>query len=486
MSVRVLNRDLRLSLGTGVYGVENFTTAWTQWTPINNKGSASINSGVGSISGPDNSGGSTQYQTRRVAFTAPGAKGDMLATLDFMFSSLQEQYMDIAIRAQSTANQDNPKGVFLSFYPGSGEGVFSMSDSDGQYTANEVKHAMPLDSYEANVWYTVKIRVRGKRVSAKIWRKDKQNEPYSYLAWSSQGSVQGTTGYLALGITNGYSTTGRANFRNIRLEAPADELGDTTQVSGTTPPPLYDTIVSSDRVWQASYVQDFPTSIAEGGFRTAYPSIASYTEEQGDTGSGVTGGRYSTNKTVSVVGGVLTVNQRVIGGVPYGAMILADNYQGHMYGRAVFRARQTDVAGKGGFKFVPLWWPVSNNWDDGEIDWPEADNGGTPRPATASVPPTYQGEGNDRAFYPGIDVFADFDTSGWHEYAVDWSDSAITFYQDGRVVLRMQDPRGIPTTPMRFGFQMETWLGQGAVPAGAAGRVEIDWYAIYDPYVEES
>jgi len=462
------------------YATETYTSNWAQWTAINTGGSNSIASNVGTLTGPtNNSSGATGYQTRRMILSAAGAQADMSAYVEFRFTSLQEQYLDIGIRAQNVTGQANPKGVYASFYPAaaSTDQNYSLSDSDGQYTANEIKS--PL-AYVANAWYACKIRIKGKRVSVKVWNLS-TGEKFGYDLWNSNGSIQGATGYLSLGITNGYNTTGLAQFRNITVKSYLDEAGDTTPSQDTMP--TASTVTSSNHTWTLSASNDFTTNVAEGGFRTAYPGIASYTEEQGDTASSVTGGKYSTNKTVSVVNNVLTVNQRVISGTPYGAMILADNYAAHQYGRAQFRARQTDVAGKGGFKFVPLWWPSSNDWADGEIDWPEADNGANfPRPATASYPATYKDPPNNqqRVFYPGIDVFADFDVSGWHVYTVDWAPDAISFYQDGRLVLRMTDTRGIPTKTMRFGFQMETWIGEGTVDPAAAGKVELDWFAIYN------
>lgn len=460
------------------YGTESFTN-WTQWTAINTAGSASTASNVGTMVGPtNNSSGSTQYQTRRMIFSAAGARGDITAEVEFRFASLQEQYLDIGIHAQSSTGLANPKGPYASLYPAaaSNDQNFSWSDSDGTYVENEQKFPLP---YVAGAWYKAKIRVRGKRASVKIWNLANA-EPFGYPAWSDQGIVQGATGYLSLGVTNGYNTTASVQFRNITVKSYLDENGDTTPYSTTVP--TASTVVSSGRTWSLSSSNDFTTNVAEGGFRSAYPGVASYAEEQGDTETSKTGGKYSTNKTVSVVNSVLTVNQRIISGVPYGAMILADNYAAHLYGRAQFRSRQTDVAGLGGFKFVPLWWPSSNSWNDGEIDWPEADNGLTPRPATASVPPTYKNPPtNDaRRFYPEATVMADFDTTQWHVYTVDWAPDAISFYQDGNIVARMANPLGIPTTSMRFGFQMETWIGEGPVPAGAIGKVEVDWVAIYD------
>lgn len=469
MSIRLLERPGTTAPVQTTYATETFATNWTQWSAINTGGSTGIASNVGTIAPP-----AANYQTARRILTAAGAQGDMTIYLEFSVPNLSEFYFDIGI-AQNATGLANPKGVYASFYPAAAanDQNFSIIDSDGTYTGVEQK--FPL-TYVANAWYGMKIRRRLGKVSVKVWNLT-GSEPYGYAAWNSHGIEQGTTSYLSVGATSGYSNVGSLKLRNITVKSYIDELGDTTPSSDTMP--TASSVSSGNHVWALSSTNDFPTNVAEGGFRTAYPSVATYTEEQGDTGTGVTGGKYSTNKTVSVVNGILTVNQRVISGTPYGAMILADNYGSHTYGRAQFRSRQTDVAGLGGFKFVPLWWPSSDVWNEGEIDWPEADHGGKPRPASA-IPGSYNSTTGNMSFYPVDSIYADYDTSGWHVYTVEWAPDAISFYQDGRIVQRMAITAGIPTKPMRFGFQAETWINEGTVPTAAVGKVELDWVVIYD------
>lgn len=471
MSVRSIGRRL----DKNVISAEDFTTNWDKWTQISgtNTGSYTATAGVGKLVPPG-----TGYRTNRMTFDR---QGDMPLWpnselyVEFMFDKAEEQYLDIAVQASNTLfGKEYPVGGFVNFYP-AGDNTFSFVDSDGQYLNNEQKRPF---TYAAGVWYAIRIKRRGKLTSMKAWN-TANAEPKGFQFFNSATPATSGADYVSLGITSGYNTQGAVSFRNMAWTRYLDEPGyDISSAPDLIP--TASTVTSSGHLWTMSFSTDFPTNVAEGGFRNAYPNIASYNEEQGDTDSARTGGKYSTNKTVSVVNNILTVNQRVISGTPYGAMILPDNYAPHLYGRAVFRSRQTDVAGKGGFKFVPLWWPSSDNWDDGEIDWPEADNGQFPRPASATTPPQTKADGVSRKFFPEASVYADGDTSGWHVYAVDWAPDAISFYQDGKLVARMVESASIPTKNMRFGFQMETWIGEGVPDAAAAGRIEVDWVAIYN------
>ena len=257
---------------------------------------------------------------------------------------------------------------------------------------------------------------------------------------------------------------------------------DTSVVVVPSPMPTATNVSSSGHNWTMSYSQDFLTDAALGQFSSVYPQIASYTEEQGDTGSNQevsTHGKYSTNKTASVANSALDIHQRVIGGTPYGAVILPDAYTPHVYGRVSLRYRTEDVSGLSGFKFVGLWWPSSDNWDDGEIDWPEADIEQASRPASASVEPAVYGS-NGRTFYPPTSVYAPSDTSGWHVATVDWAPDGISYYWDGVLVTKVTDPKGVPDIPMRWALQAETFLGQGVVPAGADTHIYVDWVVIYN------
>ena len=120
-------------------------------------------------------------------------------------------------------------------------------------------------------------------------------------------------------------------------------------------------------------------------------------------------------------------------------------------------------------------WPSSDDWNDGEIDWPEADLGGTPRPASA-VPGSYR-DGR-MTFEPAKEAFAGSDTTEYHVATTEWDRGIVRFYWDGKLVTTTT--RAVPTTPFRVTLQGETWIGEGKVPVDAAGHVSIDWISIWD------
>lgn len=443
--------------------------SWAKWKILNGTAAQFTATGnVGKIVPP-----ATGYATSRAIFNTLASQGDMVISLELQFGT-GEHYVDVGVHAQDAAGLANPRGYYASFYPG-GDPAYTMLSSDGQYTAQEQQYPF---TYVAAHWYGMKIRSKGNQTAMKVWDITAgATERFGYDLWMIDTPYP--AGYVSLGVTSGGANLGQLLVRNLAVKTVVDEPGDTTPSPATLP--AAGTVTSSNHTWTRTFGTDFPTDVAEGGFRTAYPAMGSYTEEQGDTATAVTGGKYSTNKVAAVVGGVLTVKQRVIGGVPYSAAILPDNYAPHTYARVQFRARTTDTGGVGGFKFVPLWWPSSNDWADGEIDWPEADNGQIPYPASASYPATYvNGNTDNRRFFPETKVPAPAATSGWHVYTVDWAPDGISFYQDGVIVARVTNPAGIPTKPMRFTLQAETWIQSGVVPTGGAGTVEVDWVAIYD------
>lgn len=222
--------------------------------------------------------------------------------------------------------------------------------------------------------------------------------------------------------------------------------------------------------------QDFTTPAATGAVRSTYSSMAFYNGNKDTSNYGI----YDPDRVLSVHDSVLDIHQYIdASGQPLSAAIMPDNYQSRLYGRWDIRYKVVNPAD--GFKFVGFFWPKSDNWDDGEIDWPESTSlTRRARPAVATTPPLFDQNGK-RIFRPGSDFYAPTDQTEYHVASTEWRKDAILFYWDDVLVYELTDSTAIPTKPMRITWQAETWIGEGPVPAGADSHILVDWVVAYGP-----
>lgn len=218
--------------------------------------------------------------------------------------------------------------------------------------------------------------------------------------------------------------------------------------------------------WTQTLAEDFTTPVALGSFPGPYSSrFFPYTAGAKDT-SGY--GTYSAAKTASVAGGVFDTWLRTEGTTRNvnATVVTSPGGWGQTYGRYAIRLK-ADVIN--GYKIVPLLWPDSEIWDQGEIDYPEVNvlSGGDK--VTANI---YK-NGSWVNIRPGTIN----PTDGWHTYITEWTPGQLRFYADG--VLFGQTTTNVPTVPMHWVLQFETFIGAGAPPATAAGHVQVDWVAMY-------
>jgi hypothetical protein len=143
------------------------------------------------------------------------------------------------------------------------------------------------------------------------------------------------------------------------------------------------------------------------------------------------------------------------------------------YMRVEVRAR---VDPGSGWCAVLLLWPDSRQSPpDGEIDFAE-----TFDPARQSTyVTTHNGADNlmSQANVPG-------DFTGWHNFAVEWTRTHVTYLIDGRPVHRTDDPDVIPRGPMHLAMQLDP----GPLPGWTPPRDEftptqvemaVDWVRFY-------
>lgn len=244
---------------------------------------------------------------------------------------------------------------------------------------------------------------------------------------------------------------------------------ETTPAVGSSMPT--GTLVSNGTTWTQVYAEDFLTDAALGAVAATYPEMGYY--QSGKDTSGY--GQYAPSQVLSVSDSTLDFHLRSVNGQPLVASILPDNYAPHTHARVSIRYRADKIPG---YKFVGMLWPLSNNWNEGEIDYPEGDLQGTVRPATAIAGTLGQGKGGNPIFVPATEMFAATDQSEFHVATTEWTSSSVRFYWDDTLLAEVT--QGVPTTPFRVTLQAETWLNEGAPPQSADGHVEIDWITIYE------
>jgi len=214
--------------------------------------------------------------------------------------------------------------------------------------------------------------------------------------------------------------------------------------------------------WTQVFADDFTTPVATGSFPG--PAYAGrWTGYSGFTDtSGV--GTYTPSRVVSVTGGALDLNLHTEGGKALTAapVPLVDGaWGGWTYGRYSVRFRADAVAG---YKTAWLLWPDSDNWNEGEIDFPEGELNGT---INGFVHQPGDPARNALAVSTGTTY------TGWHTATVEWLPSGVTFLLDGKQVGRTTVS---PSKPMHLVLQTET---SGRPSASAAGHVQVDWITMH-------
>ena len=115
---------------------------------------------------------------------------------------------------------------------------------------------------------------------------------------------------------------------------------------------------------------------------------------------------------------------------------------GQVYGRYTVRFKSDALPGYGtGW----LLWPDSNNWNDGEIDFPESGLNSTIKGYNHTVGnPAH----NDLVFDTGVTYL------GWHTATIEWTPSKITYLLDGNVV--SSSTTSVPSKALHWVLQTAT------------------------------
>jgi beta-glucanase (GH16 family) len=218
--------------------------------------------------------------------------------------------------------------------------------------------------------------------------------------------------------------------------------------------------------WRTTYREDFNQPAPLGQVGSVYGSgMRGYDGCCDSTKKGV----YAPDRVLSVADGVLSYNLHSENGQPLVAAPQPVGWTGQTYGRFTVRWR-TNTAPHYAVAF--LLWPVSESWDDGEIDWPEVHGlGGRPRPASAT-PGTARGTCYCPTWSPWPLEPTQTTTLDWHTDVTEWVPGAVRWYRDGELV--GQTTTAVPTKPFRWSLQAETNPELTTVPADEVGTVQID------------
>jgi beta-glucanase (GH16 family) len=214
--------------------------------------------------------------------------------------------------------------------------------------------------------------------------------------------------------------------------------------------------------WTQTFVDDFDTPVDRGSFPGPYAS--SWLPYDGFTDTADIG-TYRAS-AISVADGMLSLGVSALGDdITSSAVVpLVDGrWGGTTYGRYSVRLRSDPVPG---YSAAFLLWSDENDWDDGEIDFPEGHLDKNVR-AYNHTP----GDPAENSFARRTAV----PFSEWHTYTIEWKPDEIVFSIDGVPIGTTRSD--IPTATMHWVMQIET--SKKRPPEGVAGAVQVDWAAIY-------
>ncbi|MEO7126865.1 MAG: glycoside hydrolase family 16 protein [Nakamurella sp.] len=214
--------------------------------------------------------------------------------------------------------------------------------------------------------------------------------------------------------------------------------------------------------WKQIFSEDFTTPLPLGSFPGPYASKWQSYDGFPDT-FGVA--RYD-QRIISVHDGALDVYLHTKNGQPLSAApvpLVNGKWGGQVYGRYSVRMKADSMES---FKPAFLLWPDTDNWKDGEIDFPEGPFDSSPYAVNHLV-----GSPSANAYLAKSKVAY----TDWHTYTINWTPDRLSFYIDGELL--GSTTSSIPTKAMHWVLQMES---DGDIPApSTAGHVLIDWATIY-------
>ena len=224
--------------------------------------------------------------------------------------------------------------------------------------------------------------------------------------------------------------------------------------------------------WRQTMVQDFDVPAPLGAVGDVYgPDMRGYSGFSDSSGYGT----YTPDDVLSVHDGYLDFHLHYSDGRPRVASVIPFGYTGQTYGRYSVRFRYDSTPG---YKIAFLLWPASDNWNEGEIDWPEGALDGSLY-GNSAVKGTRTANGME--FDPAEKKYSSAGPDQWHVATIEWSPGLVQWFLDGELVDRTTKPKGVPHTPMRWTLQVETAdAATSTFPAtDVDGHLQVDWAVQY-------
>jgi hypothetical protein len=239
----------------------------------------------------------------------------------------------------------------------------------------------------------------------------------------------------------------------------------TTTTSTTTP----NNGGADSSKWALKFSDDFNTNAAEGKFLSTYTNFVGYDDGSPDTSRiGV-----RDNSILSVSNGVLnyhlSLNSSGIGRTAVVVPLINGGTRtewntGQLYGR--YEVRFKTDKGSDGYTAAFLLWPASNNWNEGEIDFPEGTLSGTINAFNHCV-------GNPESNCLAAGSNATY--TSWHTAVTEWTPGQVKFILDGTV---LGTSNVAPKVPMQMSLQTDT--AYGAVPTKADDvNLSVDYVKVW-------
>ena len=158
-------------------------------------------------------------------------------------------------------------------------------------------------------------------------------------------------------------------------------------------------------------------------------------------------GTYNAGKVISVANGILNKHLHTENGTHYVSAALpkipghSGAYDGLTYGRYAVRFRVDQPTNLAGYKTAWLLWPDSNDWQEGEIDFPEGN-------LTGKISAFMHHRGNPQAQeeYHTSTTYAN-----WHTAVIEWTPQSVRFMLDDTVIGNDTNTPFLPNTSMHLG-----------------------------------